>query len=171
MDKKFRHYLAEFDSPQIYCDMDGVLADFEKGIKDMIGGKFSDARWSELPDDFFLQLEPMPDAQKLWDFIGKYNPFILTAVPRSSRGPISKRAAKDKERFMKRWFGVRPDKMYPVMRADKMRFAKDGRDGRPNLLIDDHSKNIAQFKAAGGIGVHHLSASGSIKQLKDIGYK
>ena len=26
--------LLEFDSPQIYCDMDGVLADFENGIKD-----------------------------------------------------------------------------------------------------------------------------------------
>ena len=64
--------LLEFDSPQIYCDMDGVLADFDNGIKDMIGGKFSDARWDELPDDFFLQLEPMKDAKKLWDFIGKY---------------------------------------------------------------------------------------------------
>ena len=72
---------------------------------------------------------------------------------------------------MKRWFGLSPDKMYPVMRADKMRFAKDGRDGRPNLLIDDHPKNIAQFKSAGGIGVHHTSASASIKQLKEIGYK
>ena len=60
--------LLEFDSPQIYCDMDGVLADFDNGIKDMIGGKFSDARWDELPDDFFLQLEPMKDAKKLWGF-------------------------------------------------------------------------------------------------------
>ena len=107
----------------------------------------------------------------MWDFIGKYDPLILTAGPRSSRGPIAARATEDKTRFMKRWFGVSPNRMYPVMRADKMRFAKDGRDGRPNLLIDDHSKNIAQFRAAGGIGVHHLSASGSIKQLKDIGYK
>ena len=24
--------LLEFDSPQIYCDMDGVLADFENGV-------------------------------------------------------------------------------------------------------------------------------------------
>ena len=62
MDKKFKHYLVEFDSPQIYCDMDGVLADFEKGIKDVIGGKFDDKRWYELPDDFFLNLEQMPDA-------------------------------------------------------------------------------------------------------------
>ena len=113
----------------------------------------------------------MPDAIKLWGFIGKYNPFILTAIPRSSRGPISKRATEDKTRFMKRWFGVSPDRMYPVMRADKMRFAKDGRDGRPNLLIDDHPKNILQFSSAGGIGVRHTSASNTIKQLKEIGYK
>jgi len=171
MDKKFKHWLVEFDTPQIYCDMDGVVADFEKGVKDIIGGTFNDDRWSELPDDFFLNLEPMPDAQRLWEFIGKYDPFVLTAIPRSSRGPIAKRAANDKARFMKRWFGVSQDRMYPVMRADKMRFAKDGRDGRPNLLIDDHSKNIAQFKSAGGIGVLHKSASQSIKQLKDIGYR
>ena len=68
--------LLEFDSPQIYCDMDGVLADFEQGIIDLIGGKFNDNRWVELPDDFFYQLEPMPDAKKLWGFIGKYEPFI-----------------------------------------------------------------------------------------------
>ena len=171
MDKKFKHYIVEFDTPQIYCDMDGVLADFEKGVEDLIGGKFNDDRWYELPDDFFLTLEPMPDAQRLWEFIGKYDPFVLTAIPRSSRGPISKRAANDKARFMKRWFGVDSNRMYPVMRADKMRFAKDGRDGRPNLLIDDHSKNIAQFKSAGGIGVLHTSASNSIKQLQKIGYR
>ena len=52
-----------------------------------------------------------------------------------------------------------------------MRFAKDGRDGRPNLLIDDHIKNISQFTSAGGIGVRHTSASNTIKQLKEIGYK
>ena len=171
MEKKFKHYLVEFDTPQIYCDMDGVLADFEKGIEDIIGGKFNDDRWNELPDDFFLQLEPMPDAKKLWDFIGKYTPFVLTAVPRSERGPIAARATEDKTRFMNRWFGVSPDRMYPVMRADKMRFAKDGRDGRPNLLIDDHIKNISQFTSAGGIGVRHTSASNTIKELKEIGYK
>ena len=169
--KEFQQFLTEFDSQQIYCDMDGVLADFEQGIIDIIGGKFDDKRWVELPDDFFYRLEPMPDAKKLWGFIGKYDPFILTATPRSSRGPIAARAAEDKTKWMKRWFGVSSDKMYPVMRKNKANFAMDGRDGRPNLLIDDHSKNIAQFQSAGGIGVHHTSAANSIKQLKKIGYK
>ena len=163
--------LLEFDSPQIYCDMDGVLADFENGIKNMIGGKFSDKRWDELPDDFFLQLEPMKDAKQLWDFIGKYDPFILTAIPRSERGPISKRAADDKSRWMKRWFGVSADKMYPVVRKHKANFAMDGRDHRQNLLIDDHLGNVQEFKKARGIGVLHTSASNTIKELKEIGYK
>ena len=171
MDKKFKHYLVEFDSPQIYCDMDGVLADFVKGVKDQIGGKFSDDRWDELPDDFFLNLEPMADAKQLWGFIGKYDPFILTAIPRSSRGPIAKRAAADKARFMKRWFGVDQKDMYSVQRKNKANFAMDGRDGRPNLLIDDHLGNIQQFSKARGIGVHHTSANNTIKQLKEIGYK
>ena len=46
MDKKFKHWIVEFDSPQIYCDMDGVVADFEKVVKDLIGVKFNDDRWS-----------------------------------------------------------------------------------------------------------------------------
>jgi len=171
MDKKFKHYLIEFDTPQIYCDMDGVLADFEKGVRDQIGGVFDDDRWPELPDDFFLNLEPMPDAKKLWGFIKQYDPFILTAIPRSSRGPISKRATKDKIRFMKRWFGVDSDRIYPVTRKNKKNFAKDGRDGRPNILIDDHIGNIREFKSAGGLGIHHKSSSKTISELKNIGYK
>ena len=63
------------------------------------------------------------------------------------------------------------NRIYAVLRKHKANFAKDGRDGRPNLLIDDHPKNIAQFKSAGGIGVIHKSASQTIKDLKEIGYK
>ena len=57
------------------------------------------------------------------------------------------------------------------LNKNKKNFAKDGRDGRPNLLIDDHLQNCQEFKKAGGLGVHHKSASKTISELKNIGYK
>ena len=57
-----------------------------------------------------------------------------------------------------------------VLRKNKKNFAKDGRDGRPNLLIDDHLGNIREFEREGGIGVHHINAKSTIRKLKSIGY-
>ena len=99
--KHFNHYLVEFDFPQIYCDMDGVVADFTKFTTDVLGAKFTDNDWNSLPDDLFLQLPKMPDADRLWGYIKTFQPFMLTAVPRESRGPIAKRAWRDKTRWMK----------------------------------------------------------------------
>jgi len=163
--------IVEFDTPQIYCDMDGVIADFLKFTSSHLGHPFKDEYWKDLPDDTFYQLPLMPDARKLWGFISKYNPFILTAIPRSGRGPISKRAADDKKRWMKKHFGVPENKVYAVSRVDKAQFAKDGRDGRPNLLIDDHAKNIQAFTKIGGLGIVHTSASNTIAEMKKLGYK
>jgi hypothetical protein len=44
-------------------------------------------------------------------------------------------------------------------------------NGEPALLIDDYIKNINQFKARGGIGIHHISAASTISQLKKLGFK
>ena len=65
---------------QLYCDMDGVLADMEKGFKELSGGlspKEYEAKngkssfWKLIATrpTFWLDLEPMPDAKILWDFI------------------------------------------------------------------------------------------------------
>lgn len=167
----FRHQLNEFDQPTIYCDMDGVLADFLKFTGEFLGRDFKDSDWSELPDNTYALLPPMPDAKQLWGFIGKYDPFILTAYPKAERGPISKRAPEDKTIWMKKHFGVPKSRMLPVMRKDKQQFAIDGRDGRPNLLIDDHADNIKQFRAKGGLGIVHTSAANTIRELKKLGYQ
>jgi len=169
--KTFKHYLVEFDTPTIYCDMDGVLADFVRFTTKHLGKPFTDEYWSDLPDNLFYQLPPMQDAKQLWNFIGKYNPNILTAIPREERGPIAKRAANDKKLWMKKHFEVSEDRIYALERKNKANFAIDGRDKRPNLLIDDHLKNILEFRKKGGLGVHHISARNTIKELKSIGYK
>ena len=168
--KTFQQHLIEFDNPQIYCDMDGVVADFTTYTTNLLGHAFSDDDWDSLPVDVFLQLPPMADAHILWNYIKQFDPFMLTAVPRESRGPVAKRAWKDKTRWMKKHFRLPSERMRIVLRKNKKNFAKDGRDGRPNLLIDDHLGNVREFKAAGGIGVHHIDARTTITKLKKIGY-
>jgi hypothetical protein len=123
-----------------------------------------------MPDDIFLRLPKMPDADKLWGFIGKFNPFILTAVPKEENDR-SQRAGRDKSTWMQKNFNVSQDMIRAVNRKGKQHFAKDGQDGRPNVLIDDHGTNIQEFRAKGGIGVHHTSASKTIAELKEIGFR
>ena len=168
--RNFSQYLVEFDYPQIYCDMDGVVADFTTYTTDLLGHPFSDDDWDDLPVDFFLQLPPMVDAHILLDFIKQYEPFMLTAVPRVERGPVAKRAWKDKTRWMKKHFKLSSDRMRIVLRKHKKNFAMDGRDKRPNILIDDHLGNIREWESAGGIGVHHINANSTINDLKKIGF-
>ena len=169
--RDFRIKLMEFDNPTIYCDMDGVLADFITFTTKILGTKFTDKHWSKLPDDVFFQLSPMPDAHTLWSFISKHDPRILTAHPKPGRGAVSVRGADDKRKWMMKHFKWPSSKIFPVLRADKKRFAKDGRDGRPNLLIDDYAGNCEDFRSRGGIAVQHTSANNTIRELKKIGYK
>ena len=72
---------------------------------------------------------------------------------------------------MKSNFNLDPSDMRAVSRQDKKQFAKDGRDGRPNILIDDHAGNIREFKSKGGIGIHHTDVGKTISELKRLGFK
>ena len=38
-----------------------------------------------------------------------------------------------------------------------------------SILIDDRSKNIDQWRAAGGIGILHTDAASTIEKLKELG--
>ena len=40
---------------------------------------------------------------------------------------------------------------------------------RDCILIDDRPSNISQWRASGGIGIFHTSASDTIRQLKELG--
>ena len=155
--------------PQIYCDMDMVLCDFIGGYEKLTGNGFADTdknvRWDEIKSkkDFWHTLEWMPGAQKMWVLIRKYNANILSA--HSSRDPNSKPG---KTFWLKK--NAQPTgKVHLVDRKDKQDYATT--DGKPNILIDDYIKNIKEWEAAGGIGIHHTSPSNTISQLKRLGFK
>ena len=56
-----------------------------------------------------------------------------------------------------------------VLRADKQKYAMI--NGKSNLLIDDYIKNIHEWEAKGGIGVHHTDPTNTIAELKRLGFK
>jgi 5'(3')-deoxyribonucleotidase len=157
----------------IFCDMDGVLVDFDKGYEDLTGKhtKHSDLQdknefWGLLGRsleekglteyDYWVNLEWMPDGQTLWNYIKGYNPYILTAP---SRDPGSKQG---KREWVERLDDMK--KLYFKPAAFKSEYS-----GKNRILIDDRQDTIDKWNKAGGIGIFHTSAASTIKQLKDLG--
>jgi hypothetical protein len=161
----------EKDLPTIYCDMDMVLCNFLKGAEEVIDAKFADVpkadRWEKIraKKDFWHTLEWMPGSEGMWKFINRYDAIILSAFssndPNSRPGKLAwlKKNAKLSDR----------KRIELVKRADKQNYATT--NGKPNILIDDYIKNIKEWEAKGGIGIHHTSASKTISELKKLGFR
>jgi len=154
---------------KIYCDMDGVLCDFDKRFMEFSNGmppgkyesKFGKkAFWkliSEKGVGYWVGIPWMSGGKDLWEYIKPYNPNILSAPslnPSSKEGKlewINKNLTNVKEIFL-------------VPANEKQEFAKP-----KAILIDDRTSNIEQWRAKGGIGILHTSANKTIEQLKELG--
>jgi uncharacterized protein YbaR (Trm112 family) len=106
----------------------------------------------------------MPGAKRLWNFISKYDTEILSAY--SNRDGTSRTG---KLKWLSKNTKIKRGKINLVMRSDKQKYAMT--DGKPNVLIDDYIKNIKEWEAKGGIGVHHTSVGKTISELKSLGFK
>ncbi len=162
---------APSDLPDIYCDLDQVLVAFLDGAKKAIGSDFpttdKDERWNKINQTkgFWANLDWMPGSKRLHDFIMRYDPHVLSAF--SGRDPTSKVG---KMKWLKKNTKFKRANIHLVKRAQKQAYAKN-RDGNPNVLIDDYLKNINEWEAKGGIGIHHTSVSKTIAELKKLGFK
>ena len=151
----------------IYCDMDGVLVDFEKGYYDLTGTstkqfpKGDNSFWQPISAagaEFWANLPWMPDGQELWRYIKKYKPNILSSP---SQDPSSKVG---KEAWLKMNLQNSYKKAYFYNRSNKQLFSDKNR-----ILIDDLPQTIDEWNAKGGIGILHTSAANTIKELKKLG--
>jgi len=162
--------VSKDDLPAIYCDMDEVLCAFLKGAKKAIGGDFpsedKDKRWKLISQtkDFWANLDWMPGAERLHDFITRYDAYILSAY--SNRDRNSKVG---KMKWLKKNTKFKRANIHLVMRSEKQIYAMT--DGKPNVLIDDYMKNIKEWDAKGGIGIHHTNVGKTISELKKLGFK
>jgi len=160
------------DVPQIDCDMDGVLGDFIRGADAAVGGLFIRAdrntRWDAITSmgaKFWAELDWMPNAKKLYQFIARYNPKILSAyTPKDSSG-----SQKGKKQWLQKNTKIRGRDINLVLRDQKKLFATT--NGKPNILIDDYAKNVIEWENTGGIGITHYNVAKTLSELKRQGFK
>ena len=161
---------------KIYVDLDGVLADFVKGVAKLLDGGYSEKRYesdskyrskmwkavkeySKKGGKLWLELEPMSDAKKLWDYVKNYDPEILSATGNPEYG-----AGEQKHKWVAKHVDPKVKVNLTRTSAEKANHAKEN-----YILIDDKSKSINPWKAAGGIGILHKNAANTIAQLKKLG--
>ena len=174
--------------PTIYCDMDGVLCDFNRGIANMFNLKsknpsepgpmqmsgYSDAEdWLSAPNKaqkwepvnqyklFWPTLPWTPGGMKLWSFIRKFNPHILSAYT-----PYDLNSIKGKRLWLQRNLKLTDKERIHIVRRDQKRVYAKG-----NVLIDDFKKNTTEWKQAKGHPILYKSTPQVIADLKKIGYK
>ena len=158
----------------IFCDLDGVLVDFDKGYQQLTGkpthhadvqvkkefwSTFNKSIQSQNTSEFkyWSELEWMSDGQQLWDYIKKSNPFILTAPTFNPESKEGKRVW-----VTKHLDNVR--KLYFKSSSTKSEYSRKNR-----ILIDDRAATIDDWRAKGGVGILHTSAADTIQQLKQLG--
>lgn len=159
---------------KIWCDMDQVLvnllegADIElakQGLPSFVKAD-KDVKWEALKTvpKFWAKLRPMPDGLLLWKFIRQFNVGILSTPSR--RMPTT--CGPEKKEWIRKHLG-KVDEILLVPREKKQDWAI-GPQGNPSILIDDHPKNIKEWRSRGGIGILHINTLQTITQLHKLGF-
>jgi 5'(3')-deoxyribonucleotidase len=173
---KFLEYTNGYNAvPEVYVDMDGVLADMFGQVAKHHGVKnWRDARKVRRQQNskidkvanrpgFFKNLKPLTNAGKLINGILKiaddYNILsspLLSNVEQSSR---------EKAEWLQHHLKKHPPRSV-LFDHEKFKFAKQA-DGTPNILIDDYDTNIQLWEANGGIGILYQdeNCDKALKQL------
>jgi 5'(3')-deoxyribonucleotidase len=151
--------------PRLFLDADGVLADFDFGVRSLLGMRPKayiaaygrTAFWKQLAraPNFYGSLPELPDARVLFDAVKHLKPTILTGLP------LGNWAAPQKIEWAAEHFpGVT---IVTCLARDKHLHMHPG-----DVLVDDREKHRAAYEQAGVVFVHHKNAPDSLRQLAKI---
>lgn len=162
----------------VYCDLDGVLCDFDEGVRRVFGKKTDEISpkvlWSTLPklDHFYSTLPWLEGGRELWSALRPFNPIILTGVPNGG----NEWAARQKREWVARELGA-DVKIITCKSKEKHLFVKqnllhrDNQDRNNNhkdpllqqqqackvFLIDDSLKLKEAWESEGGHFIHYTT--------------
>jgi len=159
---------------QIYLDMDGVLANFDKGIIEIypefneLNRLYHDALNTEddkikraaMADaikntpDFWKNLEWEPGGQEVWEFVKQY--FYKPAIITSPMIEDLDRCINQKLHWVESTMKYNIDFERFIPESEKHLYVNCFR-GDLQILIDDRWQNIQNWKNHGGIGIFHNS--------------
>ena len=166
----YKKIIEDIEPPKytLYCDMDGVLADFETRFEQYSDGLTTDeyrdefgisAFWKLVNGEgvgFWVGIPWMSDGKALFDYI-KPNLFSLLSAPSSENSSrLGKRLwVKNK---------IPGTKLILASAKNKQNYSEEGA-----ILIDDREDTIREWDSRGGIGILHTSAASTIQQLQKLG--
>ena len=147
---------------QIYCDMDGVLADFDAHYLRIFGyvpTRPGGTDWKAVRahPGFYATIPPMPGLSALWNRLSPHGPIVLTGLPSWPHAEAEKRE----------WINRHlPPRTHVICcrAADKHQFCRPG-----DLLIDDYPRHKQRWLDAGGVWITHVSAQSTCAQLTALG--
>jgi hypothetical protein len=157
----------------IYCDMDGVLTDFEaqfdhyygmnpREYAQMKGPELMKKAVDDIGLDYWAKMPLFPGALELWSYISKYQPIILSSPS------TFKYAKKGKDIWIAKNLKPAPSEIIYKQTGHK----EEAIQGLPeseiktSILIDDYYRNLAPWKELGAIGITHKSSKQTIDILK-----
>ncbi|MBE6129039.1 MAG: hypothetical protein E7185_07170 [Erysipelotrichaceae bacterium] len=169
--------ITDMEFKKIYFDMDGVLADFDRGVRELLGfepmsqenhtREYDDKLFTAIREhgDFYAQLEVIDESlllfNELYSQYGGEVVEILTGVPNPKREIFE--ATGNKIDWVRRYMpeGV---VVNALARKEKVKFCL----GPEYILIDDFSLNIREWKKAGGTGILYTGADDVRRKLQEL---
>ena len=161
------------NKPEVYLDLDGVLADFfteyaklagiESGnYRDIPPAKTDPTLQKMIGTDFFNRLPKTQPADQIVAMVVKlYGHYHICSSPLRNDFENSE---KWKRVWIKNNLNPQPDDL--IITPNKAKYAKQ-KDGTPNILVDDRGSNISAWEAAGGIGIKYQADEDSLSVLVD----
>ena len=150
----------------IFCYMDGVIVNFDEGIKQLCGAyPWELARpqmWQKVIEtpDYWVNLAQLPHAEALISYLRPKGFKILTGLPVYGY----EKAAREKLLWIRKHFGDGVE-VICCLTKDKSSYCQKG-----DVLIDDREQTIKEWRAAGGIGIYHTSWENTLVELQKYGY-
>ena len=161
---------------KIFFDLDDVLADFDRGVRELARFHFVDQNnrtdeedkkmWEAVRNvaHFYLKLKPKPGAKEFFDKLrARYGDKveILSGIPKPHRHILH--ATEDKKFWSQAWLDpeVKVNIVYKEGKVDHCH-------GPEDILIDDLESNIRRWREKGGTGILFTDFESAEKQLKDL---